>query len=222
MVKKYDIIEFKKMSKKITKPITKFGGQPIGLEESQWPISEGWHDKMMFVGQILIEKGMLGNDKDFIAYIFVTHPKSCEDDFFDPDVTEWNGGENAVIIRLIEDINLEDENYTKGPTIFDENNEGFEYIPILEEGSDPEFITSDEYRKFDDAKRDRYFDAIDTDKIGGTPLFFRGDEWPEGKWKLLLQLHCNFLPFVLNLGGMPILYVFVSDDYKDAGLLVQC
>lgn len=66
------------MSKKITKPITKFGGQLIGLEESQWPISEGWDDKMMFVGQILIEKGMLGNDKDFIAYIFVTHPKSCD------------------------------------------------------------------------------------------------------------------------------------------------
>lgn len=223
MVKKYDIVGFEKASKRITKPITKFGGQPIGIKESQWPVSQGWDGKMMFVGQILIEKGMLGNDKDSIAYIFVTHPKSCEDDFFDPDVAEWNGGENAVIIQAIEDIDFENEGCAEGPTVFDENNERFEYIPILKEGSDPEFITSKEYRRLDDAKRDNYFNSIDTDKIGGTPNFFRGDEWPEGEWKLLLQLHCNFLPFVLNLGGgMAILFVFISADHKDAGLLVQC
>ena len=40
MIKKYDIIGFEKAEKKITKLITKFGGQPIGIKESQWPISE--------------------------------------------------------------------------------------------------------------------------------------------------------------------------------------
>lgn len=221
MVKKYDIIGFEKAEKKITKPITKFGGQPIGLKNSQWPMSSGWEDrKMMFVGQILIEKDMMENSKDFIAYIFVTHPENYDDDFFDPDVTEWDGGENAVIIQPLEDALSENEEDIDGPTVFNCDDEKCEYIPILKEGSDPDFITSDEYRRLDDIQQKKY-NLIDTNKIGGTPYFFRGDTWPEGEWKLFLQLHCNFLPFVLNLGAMPILYVFISDTYEKAGLLVQ-
>ncbi len=221
MIKKYDIIRFERVEKKITGPITKFGGQPIGIRESQWPMSEGWNDrKMMFVGQILLEKGMLENKKDLMVYIFITHPDNCEDDFFDPDVIEWDSGENAVIIQPLEEAHKEE--CPKGPTLFDRNNERYEYIPILKEGSDPEFITSSTYQKLDDDQRSRYDQSVDTDKIGGTPNFFRGDGWPEGEWKLLLQLHCNFQPFVLNLGAMPILFVFISSDLKNAGLLVQC
>lgn len=220
MIKKYDIVKFEKVEKKITRPITKFGGQPIGIKESQWPISKSWNDrKMMFVGQILLEKGMLWNDKDLMIYIFVTHPDNRDDDFFDPDVIEWNGGENAVLIQPLEKICKEE--CPKGPALFDENNERSEYISILKEGRDPEFITRDKYQKLDDHERYRYDRLIDTDKIGGPPNFFRGDEWPEGEWKLLLQLHCNFQPFVLDLGAMPILFVFISSDLKDAGLLVQ-
>ena len=221
MIKKYDIIGFEKAEKKITKLITKFGGQPIGIKESQWPISEEWNNrKMMFVGQILLEKGMLGNKKDLMIYIFITHSDNYEDDFFDPDAIEWSGGENAVIIQPLEEVY--NEECIEGPTLFDSNNGRFEYIPILKEGSDPEFITSSKYQKLDDNERSRYNELVDTDKIGGTPNFFRGDEWPEGEWKLLLQLHCNFQPFVLNLGAMPILFVFISSDFKNAGLLVQC
>ena len=54
-MKKYDIVRFQKSENKITQPITKFGGQPVGIRESQWPVSEGWADrKMMFVGQIFL------------------------------------------------------------------------------------------------------------------------------------------------------------------------
>ena len=102
--------------------------------------------------------------------IFVTHPDDCDDDFFAPDATEWNGGENAVIIQPLEKVY--NEEYTKGPTIFDENNERFEYIPVLKEGRDPEFITSDKYKRLDNYERYGYDQLIDTDKIGGTPNFF--------------------------------------------------
>ena len=197
------------------------GGQQIGFMEFKGPIREGGQDrKMMFVGQILLEKGMLENKEDLMIYIFITHPDNYEDDFFDPDAIEWDSGENAVIIQPLEEVY--NEGYLKGPTLFDRNNERFEYIPILKEGSDPEFITRSKYQKLDDDERSRYDKLVDTDKIGGTPNFFRGDEWPEGEWKLLLQLHCNFQPFVLNLGAMPILFVFISSDLKNAGLLVQC
>ena len=201
--------------------ITKFGGQPIGLTEEQWPISEAWDNrKMMFVGQIIIEKNMLGNENELIAYIFITHPESYKDDFFDPDALDWNSGENAVIIQPLEKT-YNKKTILNGPVIFDKDNNRLEYVPILQEGYDPTFISSEEFTKLNRKQQDKYFFEIDTNKIGGTPNFFRGDEWPEGEWLLLLQLKCNSLPFILSFGGMAVLYVFISRDFKRAGLLVQ-
>lgn len=176
---------------------------------------------MMFVGQIAVEKEKFGNEKDFVAYIFITHPESNEDTFFDPDVTEWDGGENVVIIQSIEDVDSKVENSEEGPTLFDQENNRYEYVPILKEGYDPEFLTNEEYCNLDDEKQEEYFNSIDTNKIGGTPNFFRKDAFPEGEWILLLQLKCDFLPFVLRVGSMPVLYVFVSKDFQRAGLLIQ-
>lgn len=222
MIKKYEIIDFRQVNEKINKPITKFGGQPIFIHKQKWPYSAGWEGrKMMFVGQIMIEENMLGNDKKFIVYIFVTHPESYQDDFFDPDTLEWMGGENEVIIQTFED-NDESESYPlQGPTLFDKNNDKHEYIPIIKEGYDTDFLTNEEFRKLDSNQQKEIFELIDTNKIGGVPNFFRKDAWPEGEWILLLQLKCNFLPFTLRLGGDPVLYVFVSKDLTKAGLLVQ-
>lgn len=221
MIKKYDIIHFNKLEEKVNKPISKFGGQPVWIGEEQWPISIGWENKkMMFVGQILIEKGMLGNEKDLMVYIFVTHPESYEDDFFDPDIAEWDGGENAVIIQSFENVH-DNTNCQEGPTLFDKNNEQYEYIPILKKGYDPEFLTSREFRKLDSKQQEEYFNLIDTNKIGGTPNFFREDVFLEGEWILLLQLKCEFLPFVLKAGTMSMLYVFISKDFKKAGMFIQ-
>lgn len=41
MIKKYDIVGFKKVEEKINKPITKFGGTPIWIREEKWPTSMG-------------------------------------------------------------------------------------------------------------------------------------------------------------------------------------
>ena len=116
---------------------------------------------------------------------------------------------------------IDSREFSEGPTIFDDKNEKCEYIPILQEGYDPDFLTGEEYRKLNIEQREKYFNAIDTNKIGGTPNFFRGDAWPGGEWMILLQLKCNFLPFILRLGSMPVMYVFVTKDFKKAGLLIQ-
>lgn len=222
MIKKFDIIKINKLEEKVNKPITKFGGQPIWIGKEEWPVSMGWENKkMMFVGQIAIKKGMLGNEKDLMVYIFITHPENYEDDFFDPDIAEWEGGENAVIIQTYEDMTSKIIQTSEGPMLFDKNNERYEYVPILKQGYDPEFLTSEQYRKLDSEQQKKYFDLIDTNKIGGTPNFFREDAFPEGEWILLLQLKCNFLPFVLRVGSMSMLYVFISKDFKRAGLLIQ-
>lgn len=222
MIKKFNIKELKQVSIKEKSFITKFGGYPNWINNKEWPVSLGWKDrKMMFVGQISLKKGMLGNDKDLMIYIFLTHPKNYEDTFFDPDIMEWESGESEVIIQSIEDELENFEIDMDGPIIFNERNENFEYIPILEEEYDPEYITNESFRKLDSKQQNDYFEAIDTNKIGGIPNFFREEAFPEGEWILLLQLKCNELPFVIRAGSMAVLYVFVSKDFSKAGVLIQ-
>ena len=222
MIKRYEIVGFNESKRKITEHITKFGGCPIFLHEQQWPTSTGWENrKMMFVGQIVIQKGMLGNEKGIIAYIFITHSESYNDNFFDPDVAEWDRGENKVIIQNFDDLKSAKPYSQEGPTLFNEKDEMCEYVPILEEGFDVDYLTNEEFRKLTNEQQKEYFTLIDKNKIGGTPNFFRRDAWPEGEWILLLQLKCNFLPFILRLGSMPVLYVFISKDFTRAGLFIQ-
>lgn len=58
VIKRYEIISFEKQEEKINELISKFGGLPVGLSDEKWPISAGWQDRiMMFIGQLLIEKG---------------------------------------------------------------------------------------------------------------------------------------------------------------------
>lgn len=222
MVKKYEIVEWIKSESSIVTPITKFGGQPIWIEDTQWPVSKGWEDRLMiFVGQIAIAKGMFGNKNDLMAYIFVTHANSNVDDFFDPDVLEWGSGESAVIIQPGGKNDIINISINKGPSLFNKYNMKEEYIPIINETYDPEFLNQSEYCNLNESQRNEYFNKVDTNKIGGVPNFFRGDEWPEGDWILLFQLKCSFLPFDLRLGDMPVMYVFISKDFEKGGLLIQ-
>lgn len=169
MIRKYEILDLIVSKTKINEPVTKFGGYPNFLYEQQWPTSEGWEDrKMMFLGQIVIEKGMLGNKKGVIAYIFVTHPTSYNDDFYDPDVTEWDGGESKVIIQNFDDLSGVKTYSPEGPTIFNERDERYEYIPILKEGIDANYLTNEEFRELTSEQQKRYFYNNDKNKIGAS------------------------------------------------------
>lgn len=204
--------------------VTKFGGQPDWITAPQWPVSEGWDCPMMFVAQIVLDPRLFDVDQTRVAYLFVTHKKSPEDDFFDPDIIDPDGGENAIIIQPDGDVSMEIREMIKGPTLFDSLGKTFQGYPSMTLESDPDFISSYDYRALGEYQQDQYSMAVDGNKIGGTPNFFQGDEWPEGgkeEWKLLLQLNSNFLPFDLNLGGSPTLYVFISNDLKKGKMLIQ-
>lgn len=222
MVKTYEIIDFERRVPDKKEFITKFGGAPDWIKKENCPLSLGWDDrKMTFIGQIFLKKDMLGNDHDLMVYIFMSQPEYFDDDFFDPDIADWDGGENAIIIQTFdgETIPVSGDDVME---LFDENDEHFEYIPILKETQEPDFLSTEAYKQLDSDKQTEYFNEIDKDKIGGTPAFFTGDaELPDGNWKLLLQLHCNFQPFVLRGGAMPAIFVFISDDFKRAGMFIQ-
>lgn len=51
MIKKYTI-EFIEEKKKVEKPVTKFGGQPVWIDKAQWPIDEESGKPMKFICQI--------------------------------------------------------------------------------------------------------------------------------------------------------------------------
>ena len=222
MVKKYQMTSFERLEEKPAKPVTKFGGQPDWLEEPQWPVSEEYEDRLMtFVGQIVLDKGMLGNAEYRIAYVFLTHPENEDDDVFDLHMGEWGSGKHAVIIQPDGEHTCETKNVKEGPCLFDEDGNHYEYIPILEEGHDPDFINQKDFLKMKDPEQNKYVDQIYGNKIGGVPLFFKGDEWPEGDWKFLLQMSGWKLPFVLDLGNKGQLYAFITSDFKQGGVLIQ-
>lgn len=223
MIPKMEIEEFIRVSDEIKEYVTKFGGQPVWLTEPQWPISSGWDNRpMMFVAQIALDKKLFGNTEDKMAYIFITHAESSEDDFFDPDIIYPDEGENAVIIQPGGKIFLETKKLEKGPTLFDSSGFAYEGYVKFNYSEDPKFIDCNKFRKLSEDEKNAYCSSIEGNKIGGVPYFFQGDEWPEdGRWKLLMQLNSNFLPFYLNLGAEPTAFAFISDDLKNGKLLIQ-
>lgn len=72
----------------VREAVTKVGGQPVWLEEPQWPLSRETGQPMQFLGQFALDGGRL-------AYLFMTQD---EDDWVD-GTYEPEGGENALVIQ---------------------------------------------------------------------------------------------------------------------------
>lgn len=222
MVRALRIEGYQAVGQPVRTLITKFGGQPVWLADPQWPISAAWDRPMRFIGQIELGTvlGMAGGGAA-MAYLFVTHADHGED-FFDPDVIDPDGGENAVIIQPGGYYAGPLRPLATGPALYDRDGATAEFTV--------ELCPLDEHDASTDAgslpascpDEDRCVEPLDGSKIGGAPVFFQGDEWPDGgPWRLLLQLDSNWVPFQLNLGAAPRLFAFVSEDGGQGRLLVQ-
>lgn len=213
MVATSRITRFVPVTEPVTAPVTKFGGQPTWLAAPAWPVSEGWGTPMRFVCQVALDGGRL-------AYVFVTHPEHDDPDFFDPDVMYPDGGENAVIIQPGGQYDGQVSTSATGPTLFLDDGTPAEFTVELDPADDPDFIPQERYVDLPEEERSRYYDRVAGNKIGGTPAFFQGDDWPDdGPWRLLLQL--EDWPFHLNLGASPVVFAFVSPDGRQGRFLVQ-
>lgn len=181
--------------------VTKFGGQPDWIASPQWPVSPAWDNRpLKFIGQVRLND-YYELEKLSLAYIFMTQPDDRDDSFFDADIIFPDEGENAVIIqpegKISEYIHIQD--FRTGPTVDSENI----WIPQTIETIE---TTKTEFRQ------------IDEDKFCGIPAFFQNSEVEVGS-KLLLQLHTNWLPFYVNAGGAPTMFVFVNDR-NDGGFII--
>lgn len=205
--------------------VTKFGGQPTWYEKPQWPISGLTGEPLMFVCQISLDDALFPGTTGRMAYVFINNGDGAEISW-DPDA-----GENAVIVQP--GINLMPVSpLAAGPSLHARVEqraqqrilwEPREFAVALALSEDPPFRSDEERGSWNQAQDQAYADRLSGNKIGGTPLFMQGDQFPGGDgWRLLLQLDSQGIPFWINFGDAGIGYAFLNSAGSTGKLLWQC
>jgi uncharacterized protein YwqG len=230
MVRKADI-EFAEVNEPITEPVTKFGGQPVWIDVPQWPLSRSTGRPMMFIGQISLDPEIFGDIPGKMAYLFMTDE---EDEYVD-GTWDPEGGENALIIQPGGEANVETVGLEQGPSLYrmlkhpedgERSSQPCEFAVQLQLGEDPSFVPEEKLYELRESSWDdveNYHEVLSANKVGGTPGFIQGDEFPEGgPWKLLLQLDAAEVPFEVSFGDVGVGYAFISEDGRTGKFLWQC
>jgi hypothetical protein len=193
----------------VSEPVTKVGGQPVWLEEPQWPLSRETGEPMRFLGQFALEGGRL-------AYLFMTGDGDGEwvDGTYEPE-----GGENALVIqpggRIPDFVTVEGR--AAGPVA------GPDHLPHAAD------VRQERQRE----RQQGVGPDADVDAAGRHPWQFlggpgvgprwlQGEETPGEGWRLVVQLDTGGLPFYVNFGDAGVGYAFLSPDGKEGRFLWQC
>ena len=226
MPRKY-ALEFFEAKTPVTEFVTKFGGQPTWIQEPEWPLSKTTGELMRFIGQIALDEKLFGSIGGEMAYLFMTD---------NPDVDgtwEAEGEENALIIQPGNN-STRIKAVTQGPSLFRMVKKLFRSRLVPEacefgvrfiESEDLEWLEEKQRFALPDEQADTYLESLQGNKIGGTPGFLQGDEFPTGgpvPWKLLLQLDSTKVPFNVNFGDAGVGYAFISGDGVSGKFLWQC
>lgn len=175
--------------------VTKVGGQPLWLEEPQWPLSRQTGRPMEFLGQFALDGGRL-------AYLFMTSDDQV-DNTWQPE-----GGENALLIqpggRVPDFVTV--ERRVEGPSC------GTDQVPRAAGVSG-------------EAEGDAGEDRRPWQYLGGPgvePHWLQGDQTPGEGWELVVQLDAGNLPYHFAFGDAGVGYAFASPDGKEGRFLWQC
>lgn len=204
---------------------TKFGGQPDWIAQPQWPLSRSTGKPMRFICQIRLDRAVFPHARGEMAYVFMTDD---EEDYVD-GTWEPEGGENCVVVQPGGAVpGVKTAAHATGPTLQAEDEEapaaeGREYGVSLTLQAEPDFEPEGVRADWSDDTFDEYADALDGNKVGGSPIFLQGDEFPAGDgWRLLLQLDSTRVPFYVNFGDAGIAYAFINEEGTTGKLLWQC
>jgi hypothetical protein len=69
--RKYGII-YREVASPIADPVTKFGGQPVWVDEPSWPVSRSYGTPMQFICQIALPTDLFGGIEPRMAYLFIS------------------------------------------------------------------------------------------------------------------------------------------------------
>jgi hypothetical protein len=127
-----------------------------------------------------------------MAYLFITDEESGE---YVDGTWEPNGGENAVILQPGRNP-VPTRPLDEGPTLYRMvkvpkqrllQPQPCEFAVRLREKEDIPFLAEAKRAKLSEAKAAKVTGRLDENKIGGSPVFTQGDEFPfRGKCRLLL------------------------------------
>jgi hypothetical protein len=181
---------------------------------------------MRFICQVALTDEPFNLATPKMAYVFMTDEEDYVDDTWEPD-----GGENAVILQPGR-TSLSVKPLAEGPTLYRMVNqpgrsrlvpEPCEFTVKGSISDDPAFVDEAARAEWPDEKWDSHAKALEGNKIGGTPIFLQGDEFPgPGSWKLLLELDSTQVPFFVNFGDAGTGYAFLSEDGTIGKFLWQC
>ncbi|GAA4595865.1 hypothetical protein BJY16_001821 [Actinoplanes octamycinicus] len=183
----------------ITEPVTKMGGQPVWVEEPQWPLSSSEKTPMTFIGQIKFPYGMV--------YLFITNATEYVDNAWEAEF-----GENAVIVQpggRLPIFEIIRDRFSENPR------------PSLIE---PLAVTAQPTGPTISADHQVWGTPEDTDSrqfIGGDPEWMQAPQVPIAGYRFLAQLDSHRLPFPINFGDGGIGYIFLSPDLKEGRFLFQ-
>jgi predicted DNA-binding WGR domain protein len=232
-VPKLQITGFQEVSEPILEPVTKFGGQPVWLEEPCWPLEKGTTNKLPFLGQIRLSEANSDAADPTVVYIFSSGALGA------PTAVVIQPG-NAVLHSnrydsIGEIVPAEFVTEAKGPAlepILDRDNAPFfGWIPKLKTGSDvalPEYDEDAEAAMDEDELEEhleRVSELVNTfcgDKIGGSPWMDTEMAPPDGigLWTLVLQLDsenpdADPRPLALGFADSGVQAWFVSKDKRN-------
>jgi hypothetical protein len=183
----------------------KWGGQPDWLEEPAWPVG-GDGLPMLFYGQLPLD-----DQPGRMAYVFVA---------LDEDAETWEplGTGNALVVQPGPPPSVRTEPRATGPARYAlaEDLPAFHPPAIMRPyerwidlagGADPE-----RWELPDAAPGARIGLRVeDRDKLGGTPLFLQGEQWPPGDgWRFAFQFNAARAGHELADGAE--CYGFVRED----------
>jgi uncharacterized protein YwqG len=220
-------LEFAATESPITAPVTKFGGQPVWIGEPEWPLSRETGKPMQFICQLALEElGFTTRAK--MAYLFMT---DGDDGEFVDGTYESDGGENAVILQP-GTTEVPTSSIKDGPSLYRMvekpgmdrlQPEPCEFRVELVMEDDIEFVSEEDRWKMSEEEAKAVTGKRDENKIGGTPVFMQGDEFPfNDGWQLLLQLDSCSVPFSINFGDAGVGYAFLNCTGDKAKFLWQC
>jgi len=176
MPKALRIVAFEEVDSPILEPVTKFGGQPVWLEEPTWPLHPETSLPLAFLAQVKLEPEIFGNIASQMAYIFFN------------DI----GWETAVVLQPGRFDGLHSD-AAIGPSTQRDGEPAPEFGVRLEPVEEPEYVPQKAGREWTDEEFKAYQAPLEFNKVGGTPAVF--DEWhdfpdddPED-WRLILQLY---------------------------------
>lgn len=204
---------------------TKFGGQPNWYTKPEWPLSRSLNKPMSFICQIKIDKSIFPESQAEMAYIFMT-----DDEEYVDGTWEAEGGENAIILQP-GNTTVPITKLITGPTLTkyvqvegqqELQPQEIELRVTLNEDNDPSFISEDD--DITNEEIDEYHDKTEGNKIGGSPAFIQGDEFPDesDNWLLLLQLDSCDDNYSLNFGDAGVSYSFINKEGTKAKFIWQC